>query len=160
MIGTVTDLSEPERRMVEYVAKNRIHENRRRNAQAELYYKEDQITAEINHYGAEVAFCKMWNVYPQIDYLGVYTNWDCIDCLGKTIDVKSSPNPNSTLLVKKKVWNIIPDFFVLMVGMFPLYKYCGAMPSALIMVDERSVHIHTDSWEAKQDELVEIVYDK
>ena len=65
-------LNEAEQRIVKHIAEKRIEYNRAQRAVATIYNDDDvrnPLEAEVNYYGAEMAFCKLFNIYPDLNYV-------------------------------------------------------------------------------------------
>jgi hypothetical protein len=145
-------LLDPEIRLVRYVAKMRIKHNLSIGAVPTRYNKQKPLDAEINYYGGEIAFCYINNVYPDMSYKK-FNPYDCM-MEGFTIDVKTTDLENGRLIVKKgKRWEYKPDYFALMIGKMPKYRFAGFMKSTVLMVSERVKMLVTEVYAAEQSEL-------
>lgn len=77
-------------------------------------------------YGAEMAFCKLVNTYPDLSWHSRTGGLDSRLPDGTRVDVKYSSNPKGDLLVRKdrkKPGEI--DIFALLTGEFPRYYFVG-----------------------------------
>lgn len=118
-------LNETEIRLAEYVAKKRIQHNRASGAVATVYGDRDPMFAELNYYGAELAFCKLFNLYPDINHVK-RKGQDCM-LAGKRVDIKWTHRHGGRLMAKVKGWDDPPDLFAMMIGTFPSYTLAGFM---------------------------------
>jgi len=77
---------------------------------------------QVNSYAAEIAYKNLvgGELAPETRCC-----WDVIVDERITIDVKWTPRKNGVLLIKDKDWSNAPDWFVLMIGLFPEYQYIG-----------------------------------
>ena len=147
-------LNEAEQKLVTYVSKKRIETNRATGATATIYGDASAIENEMDSFGAEVAYCKLHNCYPDLatDHRPPF---DAKLPDGRTVDVKQTKYPTGKLLVKIIKRAELPDLYALMIGKFPKYKLAGHMPAAEIITPERR---QSDNWKspayvAGQDEL-------
>jgi hypothetical protein len=84
--------------------------------------KQDPYEMDLHAFGAEMAFCKLLNVYPDFnDKPGTY---DCISHNGNKIDVKYTKIEHGRLLCRFGS-NSHASIYVLMTGTFPKYVYRG-----------------------------------
>ena len=80
---------------------------------------------DLEGFGAELAFCKLMNIYPDLETGNNLPPYDCVSRFGVTIDVKTTKYPKGHLLATLKKKNNPPDKYVLMVGEFPEYQIVG-----------------------------------
>lgn len=150
----IIELNEAERKLVEYVSRKRYQVNRATGATATIFNETDAIENEVDSYGAEVAYCKLHNCYPDLDT----THRPPFDAKlpdGRTVDVKQTKYVTGKLLVKLIARTTLPDLYALMIGKFPKYKLAGHMSAKEIITPER---VETGNWKAptyvaKQEEL-------
>jgi len=129
-------LNDPEQKLVKYIASLRIKYDRESGAIATIYDEKDALEAETDYYGAEVAYCKMMNIFPDTGYK-TRQPFDCISRDGNKVDVKQTYRQNGRLLVKSKLRDYLPDIYALMIGKFPAYRYAGMIKASELLVDER-----------------------
>ncbi len=147
-------LNEAEQRLVSYVSRKRYAANRATGATATIYNDADAIENEIDSFGAEVAYCKLHNCYPDLDT----THRPPFDAKlqdGRTVDVKQTRYQSGVLMVKQIERQSHPDLYALMVGKFPKYQLRGHMTAREILTPNR---LQVDGWKhpayvAKQEEL-------
>lgn len=98
----------------------------------------DDLTNNTNAIGAELAFCRIHNIYPNLNLNG-FERHDCTLPDGTKVDVKYSPheNPNYHLIVQIKNYKKYPDVYALMTGTWPIYHYWGYVPKKDIIRPER-----------------------
>jgi hypothetical protein len=124
-IGQKVFLSTAEQKLAHYVAKNRNGNNRYFNVTNLKISAEDPHTVDLEGIAGELAFCRLFNVYPDIDTdrEPPHPLYDAVipPPPGFRIDVKTTKYDNGKLLVdaRKGVKTEAVDFYVLMTGTFP-----------------------------------------
>lgn len=88
-----------------------------------------------NAIGAEIAFCKLINAYPDLQYEDRRVS-DTRLSNGKTVDVKSTDREEGNLLVPLWKDRRQSDIYVLMIGTFPGYRCAGFAPQEDIFLDQ------------------------
>lgn len=131
----ILTLNPTEQRLARYLAAERMKYDRARSATATLYNREAGSN-ELDSIGAEIAFCRMMNVYPDIDPTH-YLPHDAVLADGRTVDIKQTKLPNGRLMVKAKDRKRYPDLYALMVGEFPTYRLAGFVEAREIVSDRR-----------------------
>ena len=71
-----------------------------------------------------MAYGKMTNLFMDVDVFPRRGGHDFITRAGRTVDVKTTPNPNGDLLVAPRKKGDPSAYYVLMIGDFPTY-YCA-----------------------------------
>ena len=116
------------------------------------------LEADIEGVLGELAFCKLLNVYPDLD---IMLQSHSFDCLYKTlrIDVKTSKYKQARLLVdiRKRVEDC--DIYVLMVGENGEYE-CAGWAYAWAIVNNSCIMDlgHGDSYGLSQDDLLPLAH--
>jgi len=79
---------------------------------------------DLNGAGGELAFCKAFNIYPELTYHGP-DEYDCITSNAHRIDVKTTRYIDGRLVCvrTKKLGNC--DLYVLVTGKMPKYQIVG-----------------------------------
>jgi len=95
-------LNKTELRLVEYVSQSRYRTNRDSGVVDALVADASPIKMERQGFGAEVAFCKLFNVYPDMTIEPRSGGHDCTMPSGLRIDVKSCTRRTDHLLVTMK----------------------------------------------------------
>lgn len=146
-------LNDTEQKLVKYVSKKRFEYCRQVGANATVYGGRNPMDAEIAQYGAEVAFCKYMNIYPDTSY-DRFNPEDCFTYDGHRIDVKYTSLRTGRLLAKDKGWDNHPDYFALMIGDFPNYYFAGFMKASELLVESRlDTSLPHPAYAASQNEL-------
>jgi len=154
-------LNKMELRLAKALHEQRLAENKKRGIR-DRQIGDDPPT--FDGVAAEVAFCKLFNVYPDLNT----EHWDQADVTvgGYTYDIKQSKYASAHLLVaewKAKKQDRV-DFFAMMIGQAPTYKYVGLISSRDLMIPERLKGPNplsfpkVRSYVATQDDLVVEVY--
>lgn len=128
--GSVIELNETERRLAEYLSKARQAFDCGRGI-SDLRQDESRGSHEIalEGIGGELAYCKLMNVYPDLRH---DSPWECVDAVidgTMRVDVKTTGNESGKLYVYGGKESGRVDYFALMVGKFPRYRYAGRIGS-------------------------------
>ena len=125
-IGQVISLNQAERKLAHFVAKNRNGNNRHFNTTNLKISADDPATVDLEGVCGEIAFCRLFNVYPDIDTdrEPPHPLYDAIIPPippGIRIDVKTTKYENGKLLVDARKGSKTDgvDFYALMTGQFP-----------------------------------------
>ena len=160
MIGDTSELNKPEKLIAKYVAKSRFESNRSAGITNSKIGGQSNEETDLEGIGAEMAFCKLFNVYPDLTIgpRSAKCNQDFFDCTvnGYTIDVKATKYPSGRLLAAPwKGEGNPPKCYALMVGKFPTYVFKGFMFSKDLLVPARLGNLgHGPTYIASQDELI------
>ena len=116
-------LTTAEQKLAIYMAKCR-HATARNSAIRNCKMgKQGDYETDLEGIAAEIAFCKMMNVYPDLQ-VGVRPDEDATLPTGQTVDVKTTKYKNGRLLAVRWKKPVV-DLFALMVGEFPTYRFVG-----------------------------------
>jgi hypothetical protein len=120
-------LSDFDQSEVRRIARLRVDYDMQNKTTYTPYYKQvSRHNVEMESFGAEWAYCTMMGVLPDVNY----KHFESYDALvnGHRVDVKWTRYFDGRLQAKKsKDWISPPDYFVLMVGRFPIYFYRGCL---------------------------------
>lgn len=158
--GAYVKLNEMEQRLVKTVAKGRRDFNTLRGTKRVKYPDvSDEYLPDIEGFAGEVAFCKIFNIFPDMDIRPVTQEIDDGDCMwnGLRIDVKTTHRPEGKLLCSsnKKLGRV--DYYALMTGVFPMYFYRGVISAEELLVNERMTSfLALPAYVADQEELYEL----
>lgn len=164
-IGQTVSLTTAERKLSHFVAKNRNGNNRHFNKANLKISSEDAATVDLEGMCGEIAFCKLFNVYPDLD-----TNrepphplHDCILSNGMRVDVKTTKYENGKLLVDARKGRKTDgvDFYALMTGSFPgPYTFRGFIArEQIIQPHKLGLLCGYKSYMAEQSELTDEIPD-
>lgn len=130
-IGQKVELTSSEQLVCKGIAKSRYESNRSASVgNAKIGSQSDEVT-DLEGFAAEMAFCKLFNVYPDFSVqprssVAGEDDGDARLRDGRSVDVKGTKYPNGKLVAvpwkKPQV-----DLFALMVGSFPKYEFKGFM---------------------------------
>lgn len=158
-IGQTISLCTAERKLAYFVARNRNARNRCLNVVNLKVSERDGVSIDLEGVAGELAFCKMFNLYPDLDTdrMPPYPEFDAVLRDGWTVDVKTTRYDDGRLLVDvrkgRKVDGV--DFYCLMTGEFPgPYTFRGFMAKSVLVKPERKriVSGH-EAYAADQSEL-------
>jgi hypothetical protein len=158
--GAYVKLNEMEQRLVKTVAKGRRDFNTLRGTKRVKYPDvSDEYLPDIEGFAGEVAFCKIFNIFPDMDIRPVTHETDDGDCLwnGLRIDVKTTHRPEGKLLCSNNKKLGMVDYYALMTGVFPMYFYRGVISAEELLVSERMTTLMpVPAYVADQEELYEL----
>lgn len=148
-------LNECEQRMAHWLAKQRHAMNRQSGTQNQRVGPQSDEETDLEGIGAEIAFCRMMNVYPDLSLDG-RPNHDAV-FFGSTVDVKATKYRNGHLLAVRGKVDKPAEIYALMVGEFPSYRFAGLMPSCSFLLPERIADFgYGQSYAASQSDLQSI----
>ena len=141
MTSIEVTLTKSEHKIVIGIAKKRIKNNREKNFVNTPYGGVKQEEIEINSYGAEIAYCKHFNIFPELslelEEAGVDAMHD-----GKRVDIKNAPNGGTLLAnINRDVDDC--DVFALVCGIAPNYFIAGWCHSQ-DLIDDKNIEPLTD----------------
>lgn len=159
-IGKLITLSKGEQDVCILTARARTKSNRDAGVKNSKHSEESDFFIDLEGIGAEVAFCKLQNIFPDFSICPRKTHEDLGDAMidGKKVDVKTTIHKNGRLIAanwKKKT----VDLFALMVGKFPVYEFRGFMLADELLKESRLKTFSNGKakcYQATQDELVEL----
>src|SRR5262249_28681277 len=110
---------------VRFIAEKRYASNRRQGVPDAKVGDQAHDITDLNGFGGELAFCKAFNLYPDLDIVAGGGE-DLADAElpdGRRVDVKTSDHPAANLVARKIQDGI--DIFVLVRGKLPDYEIIG-----------------------------------
>jgi hypothetical protein len=147
-------LNDAEQRLSKYLAKQRYESNRSQGVVNNRVGPQSDEVTDLEGIAAEIAFCKVFNVYPDLetsckDPADAYTT-----STGAT-DVKATKYRNGRLLaVKGKLGLIHPDSYALMIGEFPNYRFVGFVASGELLDEKNLIDLgHGETFGVEQGRL-------
>ena len=154
-------LNEGEQACCRLLAQRRHAVNRSNGTTDAKIGPQDANNIDLQGMGAEFAFCKAFNVWPDCSLASRSSQGgtdQCGDALyrGVTIDVKVTAYVSGRLLATR--WKQSSDaIYVLMVGSFPTYRYVGAMAAVDLLQPWRLKDLgYGLSYVAEQHELTDL----
>lgn len=162
-IGQKVFLSRAEQKLAHFIARNRNGNNRSFNVTNLKISSEDPHTVDLEGIAGELAFCRMFNVYPDLDTdrEPPHPHYDCVipPPPGFRIDVKTTKYDNGKLLVdsRKGAKTDSVDYYALMTGDFPgPYTFKGLIAKEqMIRPDRLAMFCGYKSYIAEQSELTD-----
>ncbi len=150
----IVTLNEAEIKLAEYLAASRNRYARSNGIPDEQVGKVGSEKIDRDGMGAEIAFCKMINVYPDTQ-VGKRNDADCHNVWMGGIDVKSTTLPHGRLLARIGKDSHPADSYALMVGELPSYKFVGWVPAAKLLHPENIIDLgHGPGYGLSQDKLI------
>ena len=154
-------LNEAEQRLVEYIAKKRIAFHNHDEATVQRKHNHWEVTQEVTDregFGGEVAYCKLMNIYPDLDTELSTPDYDCISCNGEKIDVKTTKYRNGRLIVPVNKVTHPADRYVLVTGEFPVYYVMGECSAEQLFHEENIRNFGKGpGYTLEQDELEDVL---
>lgn len=88
----------------------------------------------VHGFGGELAFCKLFNVYPDFTIGPRRGGADC-ERFGQAIDVKSTEHVRGHLLAVTSKSVLAADVYALMIDNWPAFRFVGFAPAADLLRD-------------------------
>ncbi len=108
---------------------------------------------DLEGVGSEMAFCKLFNLFPDLTVGARKGGHDC-ELNNYKIDVKSTKYKNGRLLARTSKTLEDADIYALMVGEFPTYKFVGWSWNTDLLKKENVINLgHGDGYGLTQDKL-------
>ncbi len=159
-IGTEIILNPIEMGVAKFIAKHRDEMNRKNGLKSANISVQSDLEIHINGCGAEFAFCKLFNTYPDFDVYSRKTEDDQGDAIlfGKKVDVKTTKLENGNLIAPQWKNNSKEiELYALMIGELPIYIFKGFMTKKEFIKEGRIRPLRNDepTYFAGVNELVE-----
>lgn len=159
-IGSAWTLSQTDQITVRELAKQRYESNRKANVRNQKIGKQTNEFTDLQGLGGEFTFCRLLDLEPDTTIhprSSMSDNGDLSLGDGTKVDVKTTHYPTGKLLVVPwKVKNV--EYYVLMVGTFPTFRYNGAMHRDEILKASRLGSLgYGQTYIAHQSELEELI---
>ena len=117
-------LTSEEAKICQFLGKARRQSNRSHGINDQLVARENPEERDIEGIGAEMAFAKLYNLYPPFNIQPQSGSADFI--MGRTIDIKQSNHLDARLIVPpSKIEKGGCDAYVLATGKLPYYIFRG-----------------------------------
>ena len=155
-IGDMVILDESEQEICRAVALARTLNCRGAGVENKRVGSQDDHTTDLNGFGGEFAFCKIFNVFPDFSMELRNASTDRGDALlpsGYTVDVKTTVYCTGKLIASPSLKDN-HDLYALMTGTFPEYTFRGFISTEVLHSDlyKRPMGDRTTYW-AYQSEL-------
>lgn len=149
------ELNELEQALARDIAANRHRNSREAGLKDVRRGAMSAESADLEGAGAELAFCKLANVYPDLD--GQPRPEDCHLADGRKVDVKATKHEHGHLIAVRWKKPGAVNVYALVVGQFPKYRCAGFMPSDDLLRETRLKDFGAgEAFAASQDELQRI----
>ena len=137
------------------IARARSANNRMAGVTCQMRSPAPPCEEEMNGFGAEIAYCKAFNLYPDFSVIPKKGGHDCVHC-GKTVDVKATPHTNGRLLVLPHKESHGVDMYALVTGWMPHYTIVGYATRDEVFRNDNMMDMgHGESHAIEQEELHE-----
>lgn len=135
------------------LAKTRYEANRRENVtNMRMGDQSDEFT-DLEGLSGEIAFCLLFNIFPDISLTPRAGSPDCISRKGATVDVKTTKYRSGKLLERASTKSKA-EIYVLMVGEFPEYECVGWVESRELFKAENLTDLgHGETYALPQSKL-------
>ena len=158
MTEIVITLLDSEQRIAHFLAREREANARKDDVTDRKVGPQDKRTTDLDGIGAELAFCKLHNIYPDLG-TSTYGDYDAVLHTGERVDVKATRYPYGHLITiytkAHKPKEHRPELYALMVGEFPTWRYAGLMTESEFLRLKRLKDFgYGPTYAAKQQELV------
>lgn len=151
-------LNDAEQKLSEYLAKKRYNNARKKMVEDKKIGPQSCSYTDLNGIGAEVGFCKLFNIYPdtQTEYIPV-TDGELHT--GHSVDVKCTKYHTGHLIAVITKKGKPCDLYALMIGEMPNYRFAGfSTPDSLFMDENIKDLGHGDGYCLAQESLMKVVY--
>lgn len=146
---------EDEEMVARYIAAMRQHQNRVSHVKDQAVKMEGSFQADLNGFGAELAFAAIANLCPDFSLYCRQCGYDMLTNTGDRIDVKTTTYKGGQLISNKK--NPDVDLYVLLIGQLPSFTFVGwAWTEELIQEENLTDFGHgkkKSAYALKQDKL-------
>jgi hypothetical protein len=158
-MAVIVELNDLEQKLARYLGPARLKYNReaghKRFTPQNSHSHEEN---EIDSVGAEIAFCKLFNVYPDL-VIGQTPLFDALLRTGQYVDIKQTRVENGHLIVMPHKAEHPADLYVLMVGKLPRYRCAGYMRPEELFHDERIKNFgYGPMYAVKESELHQLAF--
>jgi len=150
------ELNDAEQRLANFLARSRFENARGSDIPDNKQGPQSNEVTDLEGMAAEIAFCKLMNVYPDTS-TDSFERFDCVTTEIGTVDVKATKYSSGHLLAVRGKKDKAPDSYALMIGKFPKYRFVGWIPSTTLLQDTRLKSFgNSPCFAMPQDELLPI----
>ena len=156
------ELNSVEQALAEGIAKRRYNKCRKDGIKNCKIGDQSNHFTDLEGFAAELAFCKLHNIYPDLliqPRSSIDDNGDCLLHIEHgRVDVKTTKYQNGRLLAPLWKSKNSADIYALMVGEFPKYKFVGFIKSSDFLIDSNIGEIKgRRTYMISQDKLVSLI---
>ena len=164
--GVETRLCDAEQEIARLTSRLRSQSNRSAGVTSKkIGVQELDEKIDLEGFGAELAFCKLCNTYPDFSIFVRSTATDLGDVWlpdGRNVDVKHTKYPNGRLITP--TWKTAEvSLYALMTGIFPRYIFRGVLPRERLMREENICDLANTgklSYGVRQEELLDLEFER
>ena len=131
-------LNEIEQRLAKCLARKRHSQARIEGSKNVRKGTMSNEETDLEGIAGEIAFCKMFNVYPDME--PGKKPADCRLRTGQSVDIKTTKHRSGRLIAARWKGNAV-DRYALLVGEFPTYTFCGWATTEELMKEENLTHL-------------------
>ncbi len=152
-------LSIAENKLASFIGEARHISNRNAGIVDNQVSNLNEFEMDINAIGAEIAFAKLVNIYPDLEIHPQSLTWDCT-LLGKKIDVKQTESLSNNLITKLNKKDSPIDIYVLMCGKVPEFTFKGWTTKKKFINDNNIRNLgYGDTYFLHQSELNQLIHE-
>lgn len=134
------ELTPLEEKIARAIGSRRFHNARNKGIVDQKIGPQSCADTDVHSAGAELAFCKWANVYPDLQF-EVLPDHDAVLACGATVDVKQTRYSSGRLLATRSKQDHCSDIYVLVTGEIPEFFIRGGFPSDLLFREENLVDL-------------------
>jgi|TARA_R110002110_G_scaffold248495_3_gene464662 hypothetical protein len=160
-IDTEITLNDVEQALAKGIAKRRYNRCRQEGISNSKIGNQSNELTDLEGFAAELAFCKLHNVYPDLLIQPRSSSDDNGDCLlhieNGRVDVKATKYQSGRLIAPLWKSKDSADIYALMIGTFPTYTFKGFIKSSDFLIDVKIGKIKNNrTYMADQSDLVDL----
>lgn len=129
-------LTVAEQRLAQYLATSRTTSNREQEVTNARRGPQSDAQTDLDGVGAELAFCRLMNVYPDLDISPRRGGGDC-RWGGRVVDVKTTRYQNGRLIAVATKSDAPSDLYALMICNYPAFTFAGIATAAQLLSADR-----------------------
>mgnify|MGYP001826134759 CR=1 FL=1 len=143
-----------ERKLAEYLAKCRYTQARENGRVDQKVGKQSNWQTDLEGIGAELAYCKLFNLYPDTETTGHTPDEDAVHHTGQSVDVKATKYKSGHLVAVLGKAEHPAEHYCMMIGTFPHYRFAGYVHHEKLFRDENIKDLgHGPGYALGQDQL-------
>lgn len=159
-IGTAITLTDVEQNICKTIAEARYRSNRAAGVADLKRGDQSNIATDTEGFAAELAFCKLFNLYPDFTISPRGAANDVGDATlrcGLSVDVKATVYKSGHLITPPWKDESALDLYALMVGKLPTYTFKGFMRRDVLQQEDRLGDLgYGPTYKASQEDLCEL----
>jgi len=136
----IVELTAIEQRLAIHMAKTRRAVNRAAGRTDLQQGKQSPEDIELDGIAAEIAFCKLFNVYPDLQNEELHSADAVTPKMGR-VDIKTTRYKSGKLICYRGKKGREADSYALMIGQFPKFQFVGWATSKELLDDENLIDV-------------------